>query len=481
MNYYLGLDLGTSGIKGVCFDIKGNIIDSHLEEYDIICPNPGYAEEDPLIWLNKTELVLKYFSEKDYAKNIKGLGISGQMHGLVILDEFDKPLRNSIIWCDNRTAEEAKYLTDVIGKEKLKEITKNIAIPSFTLEKLLWIKKNEPEIYNKIAKAMLPKDYIAYMLTNTYFGEYSDASGMQILDLEKLEYSKELLDKLDIDINIFPKLIKSHDIRGKLLAKYKLDAYLVGGAGDQAAGALGLGVISSNDLSISLGSSGVVYAPTDDIYLNDGEVQSFATTIYKKYHIMGVTNGCGTSLKWLRDQMFDKSYNEMMDMAEKINVGANGLIYLPYLMGERTPILDNDAKGLYIGIRPDTTKAEFIRATVEGVGYSIKDCYRLIKKEPTNVYISGGGARSKLFRTIIASMINKPVLEVNTKEAGALGVAILAMVGLGEYKSEEDAIKNIIRVENKTLPNEEWVKYYDNKFIVYKEIYESVKENFKKL
>ncbi len=480
MNYYLGLDLGTSSVKGVLFDKYGNIIDSHQEEYDIISPMPNYAEENPLIWMEKVNLVIDFFKNKNYSAYIKGVGISGQMHGLVILDEDDKPLRNSIIWCDNRTIKETKYLEEYIGNEKLKEITKNIAISSFTLEKLLWVKNNEPDIYKKISKVMLPKDYIAYMLTGTFYSEYSDASGMQILDLENLIYSKELLSSLDLDINLFPKLIKSTDIRGKLKKEYGLDAYLVGGAGDQAAAALGLGVISSNDLSISLGSSGVVYAPIDDIYINNGEVQTFSTSIYKKYHIMGVTNGCGTSLKWLKE-ILNINYNEMMDLAAKSEVGADGLFYLPYLMGERSPILDNYAKGIYIGIKNTTTKNEIIRATLEGVGYSIKDCYNLLKKEPKNVYISGGGANSSLFKMIIASMINKPVYEVNTKEAPSLGVAILAMVGLKEYENIEDAIKNIIKIENKTLPNKLWVNHYNDKYPIYKEIYLNNKETYKKI
>lgn len=487
MKYYIGLDLGTSSVKGVVFDTKGKVITSCSEEYDIISLKPGYAEQNPLIWLSATLKVLTEIGSKDIALDIVGIGLSGQMHGLVLLDEEDNVLRNSIIWCDNRTSKEALEIENIIGKEKLKSITGNIAMAPFTLAKLLWVKNNEPELYKKIAKVMVPKDYIAYMLTKTFYAEYSDTSGMQILDINTLQYSKEILDKFNIPLHWFGDLIKSEDVRGYLAsdveAKTGLKNVLVcGGAGDQAAGAIGNGIIDSTDASIVLGSSGVVYSPIENIFIaENGEVQTFLTAIYKKYHVMGVTNGCGTSLKWLRDEQYQLKYEDMTALAEKISCGSNGLIYLPYLMGERTPILDTDAKGVFFGIKNTTSKGEMIRAVMEGVGYSIKDCFELIPNEKSRVLISGGGAKSKLYRQIIASMIQRPVIQIKQEEGPALGVAILAMVAEGEYDSIIQACNSIIETNEVTYPVKDWQEIYNKGYKIYKKIYENTKTIFKEL
>lgn len=480
MNYYIGLDLGTSGVKAVIFDKVGKEIKSFYREYDIISNKPNEAEEDPNIWLNKTLEILDEIKKLDIKNDIKSMGISGQMHGLVLLDENDKVLRNAIIWCDNRTKNETEYLSKILGEDYIMKITGNIPVSAFTITKLLWVKNNEPNIYKKIKKVLLPKDYLAYMLTNTFYTEYSDASGMGILDIEKLEYSKELLDKLDIDINLFPKLIKSTDIRGNLKKEFNLNINLVGGAGDQAAGAVGAGVINSNELSIVLGSSGVVYSPLNEIKKNKN-VQIFSTCEYKTYHIMGVTNGCGTSLKWLKHNIFKKDYDEMMDLASNSKGVESGLFYLPYLMGERTPILDNDAKGVFFGLKNTTNDGDMIRSVLEGVGFSIKDCFNLIDEKKNSIIISGGGAKSELFRMIIASMINKEVKRISTDEAPSLGAAILAMVGNNEYKNINAACKKIIKVKDVTKPDKKLVKLYEEKYHIYKNIYLNTKDIFKEI
>ncbi|MBE6137229.1 MAG: xylulokinase [Erysipelotrichaceae bacterium] len=484
MDFYIGLDLGTSSVKGVVFDNKGNVVETYLEEYDIISKKSGYAEENPLVWFNQTIKVLA--SIKDKSK-IKGIGISGQMHGLVILDKDDNVLRDSIIWCDNRTDVEAKLIEEKIGFKRLKEITGNIAMPAFTLAKLLWVKNNEPKIYNKIAKVMLPKDYIVYMLTKNHCADYSDISGTQILDITNYDYSNEILESFNIPRNWFGKLVDSKDIAGYLTADIEQltgleNVFVCAGAGDQAAGAIGNGIISSDDASIVLGSSGVVYSPIDELYIApNGEVQTFVSANEKKYHVMGVTNGCGTSLKWLRDEMFNIGYNEMTSLAGEISAGSNSLYYLPYLMGERTPILDTYAKGVFFGIKNTTSKGEMIRAVMEGVGYSIKDCFKLIKGKKTNVLISGGGAKSKLYREIIASMINHPIIQIKQDEGAALGAAILAMVAGGEYKSISEACKAIIQIDSVTKPIKEWVDLYEKCYNIYKKIYINTKEIFKEI
>ena len=487
MNYYIGLDLGTSGVKAVVFDSNGNVMDSHLEEYDIISPKPGYAEQNPNIWLSATIKVLAHIGMLDIASDIKGIGLSGQMHGLVLLDKDDNVLRNSIIWCDNRTAKEAKEIEDTVGLDNLKRITGNIAMPAFTLAKLLWVKNNEPDIYNRIDKVMLPKDYIAYKLTSKFNAEYSDASGMQVLDINSLEYSKELLDMFNIPVSWFGPLIKSDDIRGYLNPDVALktgleNVFVCGGAGDQAAGAVGNGIIAGTDASIVLGSSGVVYSPTNKLFIApNGEVQTFSTAIYGKYHVMGVTNGCGTSLKWLRDTQYNLEYNKMTELAEAIPCGSNQLYYLPYLMGERTPILDTDAKGVFFGIKNTTTKGEMIRSVMEGVGYSIKDCFELVPKDVSRILISGGGAKSKLYCQIIASMIKRPVIQIKQDEGPSLGAAILAMSANKEYPSIEAACNAIIETNDITYPIEEWSNIYDKGYKIYKKIYDNTKNIFKEI
>ena len=481
--FYLGIDLGTSGVKGVLFDKNGNIIDSHLVEYDIISIKDGYAEEDPIIWFNSTIDLLKYFSNKKY--EIKGIGISGQMHGLVILDKNNKPLRNSIIWCDNRTNYEKDLILKDLGFDNCKKISGNIPMSAFTLAKLLWVKNNEKDIYNKIDKIMLPKDYISFMLTGDFLSEYSDLSGTQLLDINKKDYSKEILNKYDIDINKLPKIINSYDIRGYIKKDIEniiglKNIFVVGGAADQAASAIGSGIINSNTISISLGSSGVIFNPCDELKIyNKGELQTFIAGD-NKYYNMGCTNGFGTSLKWLRDEQYNMKYEDMTHLAEKIECGSNNLFFLPYLLGERTPILDNDAKGVYFGIKNTTTKGHMIRALMEGVCYSIKDAYNMLDKRIDYAIISGGGAKSNLYKKIISSMLNLELKETN-EETGALGAAILAMVGGKEYNNINDAINNIVKYNNSTYPDPSWVDIYNKGYKIYKEIYNNTKNIFKEI
>ena len=487
MNYYIGCDLGTSGVKTVVFDICGNVIDSFMEEYDIISLENGYAEQDPNVWLSATIKTLSKISLLDISSDIKGIGLSGQMHGLVLLDKNDNVLRNSIIWCDNRTDKEAVEIKEKIGIDKLKEITGNIPMPAFTLAKLLWVKNNEPNIYSKINKVLLPKDYIAYMLTKEFKAEYSDSSGMQILDIKNLNYSHDILKAFDIPSTWFGSLIRSDEIRGYLTKEVSKktglnNIFVCGGAGDQAAGAIGNGIVNETDASIVLGSSGVVYSPIKDLVVSiNGEVQTFVIAIYNKYHIMGVTNGCGTSLKWLRDTQYNLEYNKMTELAEKVPCGSNQLYYLPYLMGERTPILDTDAKGVFFGIKNTTSKGEMIRSVMEGVGYSIKDCFELISNDVSRILISGGGAKSPLYCKIIASMIKRPVIQIKQVEGPSLGAAILAMVANHEYNSIEEACMKIIKTNNITYPIDEWSSRYDEGFKIYKEIYDNTKNIFKKM
>ncbi|MDE7263900.1 MAG: xylulokinase [Anaeroplasmataceae bacterium] len=485
MKYYLGIDIGTSGTKTVCFNEVGKVMTSKSYAYDMDVPQPGYAEENPLDWVAAVKETIKQITKEGYS--ITGIGLSGQMHGLVLLDEEDHILRPSIIWCDNRAIAEAEELAHSFGNQRMKAITGNPVIPSFTLSKLLWVKRNEPEIFSKISKIMLPKDYVRYALTKSFTTEYSDASGMQMLDIQRKCFSKEIADYLGLDIHKLPKLIESQEISGYILPELESElglsqnCFVVGGAGDQAAAAIGNGIIHCGDLSLVLGSSGVVFSPIHREDIKDNPLQVFMHAVPDTYHIMGVTNGCGLSYKWLKETLFSaNSYLELNDKAGQAYPLSGGLIYLPYLNGERTPHLDPYATGTWIGIRQNTKESDLIRSVLEGVAYSLRDCFHLLPENSYHIRIAGGGAKGELWRKIIASCLHEKVERIAQDEGGALGVAILAMVADGIYSSVKEATNQIIEVMDVTLPDAEWEMAYDKGYPLYQEAYSSLKKYYKK-
>lgn len=485
MKYYLGIDIGTSGTKTVCFNELGEVMTSKLEEYELYTPQPGYAEENPKDWVSATLNTIQQVVEEGY--DITGIGLSGQMHGLVLLDKNDVVLRNSIIWCDNRAVEEAEELAVNFGQDQIKAITGNEVVPSFTLSKLLWVKKHEPEIYQKIDKILLPKDYVRYCLTNSFTTEYSDASGMQMLNIHNKTFSKEILNYLELAEDKLPKLIESAEISGYITESVarktglSTQCFVVGGAGDQAAAAIGNGIVERGDVSIVLGSSGVVFSPILASDLDKNQLQVFMHAVPNTYHIMGVTNGCGLSYKWLRESLFqEKGYSELNHLAEQINPLSDGLIYLPYLNGERTPHMDPYASGTFIGIRQNTKEGHFVRAVQEGVSYSLKDCFELLPKGKYHIRISGGGAKGNLWREIIASCLEEPVERIQQSEGGALGVAMLAMVADHIYPSIKAATESILQMLDQTAPNLGWVEAYKKGYMLYKDAYLSLKNYYKK-
>lgn len=482
MGNYLGIDIGTSGTKAVCFNNKGEILGDATADYPLYNPKPMYAEQDPLDWLAAVTKVIKKITEMGIT--IEGIGLSGQMHGLVLLDDDDNVLRNSIIWCDNRCNNEVEEIKSILGNDFVKSITGNDVHQAFTLAKLLWVKNNEPDIFSKINKVCLPKDYIRYMLTNEFKTEYSDASGMQMLDIKKKKYALSILEPLKIDVNWLPQLIESVDISGyikpELAAKLGVSnsCFIVGGAGDQAAAAIGNGILSKGQASIVLGSSGVVFTPIEkDDISSDLKVQVFMHAVKDMYHVMGVTNGCGLSYKWYKENIGIDDYEKLNDEAGKVL--NNDLIYLPYLNGERTPHLDPYATGTFIGIRQNTTKANLTRAILEGVAYSLKDCFSVLPDMDYHVRISGGGAKGVLWRSIIASVLNFPIERIKQSEAGALGVAILAMVANNEYESIASASENILTPLDVENPNQELVTLYTKGYEFYKNAYLSLKNYYK--
>lgn len=502
MTYLIGIDIGTSGTKTVLFDIEGNTVSSALKEYPMYQPNIGWAEQNPEDWWDATyntikEVILKSGID---SKNIKGIGLSGQMHGLVLLDKDNKVLRPSIIWCDQRTDKECKQITEIIGKERLIEITANPALTGFTASKILWVRNNEPDIYKKVAKILLPKDYVRFRLTGTFATEVSDASGMQLMNIAERDWSNEVLEKLDINREFLAPIYESQVISSyvssevAVLTKLMEGTPVAGGAGDQAAGAIGNGIVKPGVVSSTIGTSGVVFAYTDKVTIDPkGRVHTFCHAVPNTWHVMGVTQGAGLSLKWFRENFCsaEKETAELMgtdpyvlmgEEAEKVEPGCEGLIYLPYLMGERTPHLDPFAKGVFFGISARHAKRDMLRAVMEGVGYSLKDCLEIIKGmgiEVKEVRASGGGGKSPLWRQIQADLYNSEVVTINSIEGPALGVAILAGVGAGVYPSVEAACERVIKTVTVQKPIEENLKIYNKYYEVYKKLYPALKDQFK--
>lgn len=501
MRYVIGVDIGTSGTKTVLFDEKGNAVSSFLVEYPLYQPKIGWAEQDPEDWWNATYTSINNVIKQSGVNpaDIKGIGLSGQMHGLVMLDKDGNVLRKSIIWCDQRTTAEADELTEKVGKERLVEITGNPALTGFTAAKILWVQKNEPELYAKTAKILLPKDYIRYKLTGEYATEVSDASGMQLMDIKNRCWSDEVLEKLNIEKNLLGKMYESCEVTGKVhqeaakLTGLNEGTIVVGGAGDQAAGAVGNGIVKTGIVSSTIGTSGVVFAHMDNIQIDkEGRVHTLCHAVPGKWHVMGVTQGAGLSLKWYRDNfchaemdaadgMGVDPYYLMDKQAEKIAPGCEGLIYLPYLMGERSPHNAPNAKGVFFGLSAKHTKYDMLRAVMEGVSYSLNDCMSVIKEmgiDASEVRASGGGGKSKLWRQMQADMFGCDINTINVSEGPALGVALLAAVGAGIYSSVPEACEAAISVKDTMKPIQENVETYKNYFPVYQNIYKSLKPQF---
>lgn len=502
--YLLGIDIGTSGTKTVLFDINGGTVASATREYPLYQPQIGWAEQNPEDWLQATAETIKEVLLKSgvNSADIKGIGLSGQMHGLVMLDKDNKVLRPSIIWCDQRTDAECKQITDLVGKEKLIQITANPALTGFTASKIMWVKNHEPAIFEKTAKILLPKDYVRFMLTGEFATEVSDASGMQLLDVPKRTWSGEVLGKLGIANELLAPVYESQEVTGRINGKVanltglKEGTPVVGGAGDNAAGAIGNGIVKPGLVFSTIGTSGVVFASMEQPIIDPlGRVHTFCHALPNTWHVMGVTQAAGLSLKWFRDNFCTAEketadaleidpYVLMGQQAERVRTGCDGLLYHPYLMGERTPHLDPYARGMFFGLTARHTRRDMLRAVMEGVGYSLKDCMDIIRDmniEVSEVRASGGGGKSPLWRQIQADMFKTKVVTSNSSEGPALGVAILAGVGAGVYSSVPEACEAVIKVSNQLEPDLQNTRIYEKYHEVYKEVYSALKLQFTRL
>ncbi|MCL2124751.1 MAG: xylulokinase [Oscillospiraceae bacterium] len=501
MKYLLGIDIGTSGTKTVLFDESGIPQAKTTIEYPMRQPRNGWAEQDPDDWWNAVASGIKAVlaAEPHIAEDIAAIGLSGQMHGLVMLDKHGKVLRPSIIWCDQRTGAECEQMKNIVGEKRILEITANPPMTGFTASKILWVQNNEPDIYAKCAHILLPKDYIRYKLTGEYATEVSDASGMQLMDVAGRCWSGEILEKLHIDRALLGAMHESPDVTGTV-HKEASDATgiivgtpVVGGAGDNPAAAIGTGIVKEGSAFTSIGTSAVIYAVSDEPRIDmKGRVHSLCASVPGKWTVMSCTQAAGLSLRWLRDTCcvpeIEKSaeqgidpYEIMTSMASNISPGSLGLIFLPYLMGERSPHPDPNCRGVFFGLSAIHGREHMIRAVMEGVAFSQLECVEVFREmgvPVSDMTATGGGARSALWRKMLADLYGCPVTGLSSDEGGALGAALLAGVGAGVYASVEQAadicVAKTAAMENDDSMHRQYMPYYD----LYKRLYKVLKPEF---
>lgn len=504
MQYLIGIDIGTSAVKTVLFDEEGHIAASASESYPMAQPKNGWAEQDPKDWRRAVLTTLQTVVQRSgvSAEAIKGIGLSGQMHGLVMLDENGEVLRPSIIWCDQRTGEEVEDMLRLMPRERWIAITANPPLTGWTAAKILWVRKHEPELYGECRHILLPKDYIRYVLTGVFATEVSDASGMQLLDVPNRCWSQEVLDALEIDRELLGDVYESCEVTGELLPEIAAATGLaagtkvVGGAGDNAAAAVGTGVVEDGTAFTTIGTSGVVFAHSDKITIDPkGRVHTCCCAVPGAWHVMGVTQAAGLSLQWFKDQFCQDYSREAKELGqdvydrinrevERIPAGSDRLLYLPYLMGERTPHLDPDCRGVFFGLSAIHTKAHLLRAVMEGVAYSLCDCNEILKEMGIRVdrmMACGGGGRSPVWRQILADLYGCEVQTIRQTEGPALGAAILAGVGCGIYESVPAACRKLIDGDSRTRPDLRQAEIYAGFHRLYDGLYTALRESYGKL
>lgn len=500
----MGIDIGTSGTKTAVFDFSGALLASHTENYPLHQPQNGYAEQDAEDWWNAVAAGICATLAKigGKADEIAGIGLSGQMHGLVMLDKNGAVLRRSILWCDQRTAAECEEITELVGKERLIAITANPALTGFTASKILWVRKHEPQLYEQCAHILLPKDYIRYRLTGEFATDVSDASGMQLLDIGKRCWSDEVLRLLSIDKALLGTVYESPEITGTITASaaaltgLRAGTPVVGGAGDNAAAAVGTGVVKNGTAFTTIGTSGVVFAHTDEMAIDPlGRVHTFCCAVPGAWHTMGVTQAAGLSRQWFQEQFCAEDimkaeqegrnlYELLDESAANVPIGANRLFYLPYLMGERTPHLDPNARGVFFGLSAMHTRHDLLRAVIEGVSYSLRDCIEVLRAmgiHPSQMVACGGGANSTLWRQMLSDLFGCGVKVAASSEGACFGAAILAGVGTSVFPSVERACEQVIAYNSQTLPNTTSTAEYENYYQFYKGLYPALAGEFQKL
>ncbi len=487
--WFLGMDVGTGGTRAVLVDAAGTVISSAASEHaPFRTPHPGWAEQDPEDWWRAAQEAIRFALSAAPGPHepVAAIGLTGQMHGAVMLDENGAVLRPSLIWCDTRTQPECDWLTEKIGYEKLIELTCNPALPNFTLTKLLWVKTHEPEIFAKTRHVMCPKDYVRYRLTDEFAIDVQEASGTLLLDVTHRRWSKEVAETAGIPESWLPRVYESPEVCARISEKaagltgLAAGTPVVAGAGDQGAGAVGMGVLEPGSVSATIGTSGVVFAatakPTKDA---KGRLHTFCHAVPGVWHVMGVTQSAGLSFRWLKETFFaGQDYDALTAAAEKIAAGSNGLQWAPYLLGERTPHLDPQVRAAFAGIGTEHTSAHFVRALLEGVAYSLADTFTLFAELgiPVNaVRLGGGGARGPLWRRIQAGVYGQAVEILTAEEGGAFGSALLAGVGAGHWASLGEACGQAIEVAERIAPDAGDLAAYKSGYLQWRKLYPALR------
>ncbi|NLT66557.1 MAG: xylulokinase [Acidobacteria bacterium] len=492
--YFLGIDVGTGGTRALIIDESGRVAASATEEHrPFDSPRIGWAEQRPEDWWRACGVAVRRALETGNltGEQIGCVGFSGQMHGAVMLGADNTVVRPALIWCDVRTEEQCRELSSRIGSERLIRFTCNPALPNFTLTKFMWVRENEPENWGRVRSVMLPKDYVRFRMTGERAIDVADASGTLLLDVARRRWSEEILNETAIDTKLLPRLYESQDICGTVTADgaaatgLKAGTPVVAGAGDQAAGAIGMGIVAPGTVSATIGTSGVVFAATDRPALDPkGRLHTFCHAVINRWHVMGVTQAAGLSLRWLRDQFGAgpddgrDPYDRMTAEASKVPAGSDGLLWAPYLMGERTPHLDPYARGALIGLTASHTRGHVIRAILEGVAFSLRDTFTLFEElgVPVNrVRLGGGGARSALWRQIQADVYGREVEIVEAEEGAAYGAAILAGVGAGRWNSVDAACGEIVRVAQTVNPDRAASEHLNSRYKAYRCMYSAIR------
>jgi xylulokinase len=493
--YTIGIDVGTGGTRALMVDEKGTLIGSATHEHaQFASPQNGWAEQDPHDWWNACQKAIsKLLKETGVSKNeIAAVGLAGQMHGAVLLDEKEEVLRPALIWCDQRSADECRVLNETIGEQRIVELTSNPALPNFTLTKLMWVRTHEPEIWKKFRSFLLPKDYVRLQLTGVRAIDVSDASGTLLLDVVHRRWSKEMVKATGLDERCLPEVFESPEVVGKITARAAQATGLaegtpvVAGAGDQAGGAIGMGIVKAGSVSATIGTSGVVFAATDKPFLDPkGRLHTFCHAIPNRWHVMGVTQAAGQSFRWFRDtfgtigKAAGDPYDSLSQEAAAIPAGADGVLWAPYLMGERTPHLDSDVRGALIGLAASHGRGHIIRAILEGVAFSLKDSLTIFAEigvPVDDIRLGGGGARSPLWRQIQADVYAKPVSLLAAEEGCAYGAAVLAGVGSGLWPSVDEACAEIVRIASVVSPVKQSSDKLQQQYKIYRAIYPALKQ-----
>ena len=482
---YIGIDLGTSAVKLMLMKADGEILKIVSEEYPVSFPQPGWSEQNPEDWYTAVIKGVKELTEGFDKSEIAGIGSGGQMHGLVALDENDQVIRPAILWNDGRTTEETDYLNNVIGKDKLSKYTGNIAFAGFTAPKILWMKKHEKENFDKIKKIMLPKDYINYRLTGVHCTDYSDASGMLLLDVANKTWSKEMVEICGISEEVLPKLYESYDVVGTLKSDIASELGLsesvkvVAGAGDNAAAAVGTGTVGDGECNISLGTSGTLFVASKDFKVDSNNALHAFDHADGKFHLMGCMLSAASCKKWWFEDIM-KTDDYAGEEGKITKFGENHVYFLPYLMGERCPHNDPSARGAFIGMTMDTTREEMSQAVLEGILFGLRDSLEIARSLGIKIErskICGGGSRG-ISKKLAASIMNLKVDVIANEQGPSLGGAMLAAVGCGDYATVEDAAKAIVKVVETIEPDPELVKKYEERYKKFKSFYPLLKGNF---